>query len=785
MGSKRVLVILDYLRDSYIGHHKDGTLFNRFDQSSDGKYINNMVSLTAKNLGIADKISTKTIFAYPLVPNIIKENKRNPELNIYQPPTYQQVKENWEDIQNSITEYNPDAILVAGTISAKLLTGISSIAQLRSRETPVTVGEKTYTVLGSYSPGYVMSNPDSKRLASIDFEVLVNFLFKGSEIFNKKDTSYTTLTNKDVDKIVAILDMAINYHNTPDNPIGWDYETNTLSGTEPTSDILTTSLTFKEGTGVTFPIGHPDSPLSPEDRELVISKLIELYESDTYLVGHNVTFDELQTKTVFKDVNFKNTLDTLVAYYILISQDESVSKTLKALAIQYTDMGEYDALLDEYKNWFSLGFSNARGAKLKKTYGKPFIEKVYNSLNKEGSPEITDEDYLPFLTDDEKKRAYNLAIHLLEVYKEPKLVRNEHSNSEKFDYGWIPYRILTTYASGDTDATTRIHNRFLRDIKKNDEFYNLYVNHYPKLINTLTNIEKTGVTLDTEYLTEVGRVFNEELNNIYEQMLKTPEVRRTQAYKESLYTAGLEEKAKPPKERDKQVYKGYTDYRNPDDLKFSPSKALDAHYTLYYDKEHQLPIEKGYVTDGFLKKVRNKQVLETDVTYADFATSADAVKEIIKNNPDFEFAKLYQKFSRLNKLQSTYTYALISRADTQGKLHGKYVSTKTGTTRLASKDPNMQNISKPTNNPSDFDYEYPIKNAFLPDLAKGQDTIVNLDFSSQEAHLAAVVAHDESMIDAFLSGRDVHSDTASLVFDVPVEEVTKDQRQAAKRVVFG
>lgn len=782
MENKKVLVILDYIRDSYIGHHRNGEIFNRFDQSNDGKYLKGMTKLTAKDLGIDTPIDVKTIFAYPLIPNLIKENKRNPELNIYQPPTYQVVKESLPEIQKTISEYNPDAILLAGTLSAKLLTGVGSIAQLRSRETPVSVDGKSYTALGTYSPGYVMSNPDAKRLAKLDFEVLVNFLFKGLEIFKKAPVHYTTLTNKDVDKIIAVLDMAINYNNTPENPIGWDYETNTLSGTEPTSKILTVSLSFTEGTGITFPIDHPDNPLSTEDKARVVAKLIELYQSGTYLVGHNITFDEFQTKSIFGPVQFKSTLDTLVAYYILVSQDETVSKTLKALAIQYTDMGEYDSALDEFKNWFILGFTRARGAKLKKVYEKTFVEKVHLFLNK-GGAEIVDSDYLPFLNDDEKVSTYNLAVHLLDVFKEPKLIRNENSTSEKFDYSWIPYRILTTYASGDTDATVRIHKRFIDEIKKNPEFYNLYVNHYPKLINTLTNIEATGVTLDIDYLSEVGRVFKEELESIYNQMLETPEVRRTQDYKASLYEAGVEEKSKPVKERDSSIYKYYTTYK--DGLEFSPGKALDSHYTLFFDKEHQLPIEKGFVTDGFLKKIRNKQVLESDVTYEDFSTSSDAIEQVVKNNPDFEFAKLYQRYARLDKLQSTYTYALIARTDSKGKLHGKYVSTKTGTTRLASKDPNMQNISKSTNDPTAFDYNYPIKRAFLPNLSKGQDTIINLDFSSQEAHLAAVVAKDESMIDSFLNGRDVHKDTASLVFDVPVEEVTKDQRQAAKKVVFG
>lgn len=73
----------------------------------------------------------------------------------------------------------------------------------------------------------------------------------------------------------------------------------------------------------------------------------------------------------------------------------------------------------------------------------------------------------------------------------------------------------------------------------------------------------------------------------------------------------------------------------------------------------------------------------------------------------------------------------------------------------------------------------------IPNKELGHDTIINVDYSSQEAHLAAIVAKDKDMIRSFMSGEDVHKATAALMSGVPYDEVTKDQRSAAKKITFG
>lgn len=783
MTKKKIAFIQEYVRDAYVGHTAKGEVVNVFNRSQDGRFVKSLLELAKHARGITEDFTYESFYAFPEVPIAIKVNTRDLNLSIYQPPTLLQLKEHKEQLHQKIHDYDPDVIITMGGLASKSFLGVGSIAQARNRKSMVEVQGKEYPTFATYGPAYVLSNPNMKTVTQSDFETALSYLVNGEQSLVKNTNVYTTLYNTDVDKILALIKLAKAHATTPENAVAFDYETNSLSGTAEDSKIITVSMSFKPGTGITFPLDHPTSPLAPDDRERVVSALLDLFSYDAYLIGHNVSFDEAQTKTVLGPVQFKNTIDTLVGVYILISQEAEVPKGLKQMAMQYTDLGEYDNALDEFKSWFNEGFNSVRGAKLKATYKKTFVEKVALALNDEY--ELTADDYLPFLDEQDYAVVYQTAVRLLDKFGDPKEIRNEQDGSDKSDYSWIPYRVLADYASGDVNATIQLHHRFLKQLETNKELYDLYVSHYPALINTTTNIQSLGIALDVDYLSELNRVFTAELERIYDEMMATEAVKGAVRYKNDLYAKGLMEKAKAPKERDANLYKYYTKYKNEEDREFSPTDKTDLHYALFSNKDMWLPMEDTYLTPATVKKLRNHQILEDDITFMDWKTDKTTLEALVEAHPEQTFASLYQAYGRLAKLNSTYTTSLIEKADSKGMIHGQYLVTGTDTTRLSSKNPNMQNIAKATNNPDAFDYEYPIKNAFVTNPHKGQDTIVNLDFSSQEAHLAAVVGHDEGMIEAFLQGKDIHAETAALMYDIPVEDVTRDQRQSAKSVTFG
>lgn len=159
-----------------------------------------------------------------------------------------------------------------------------------------------------------------------------------------------------------------------------------------------------------------------------------------------------------------------------------------------------------------------------------------------------------------------------------------------------------------------------------------------------------------------------------------------------------------------------------------------------------------------------------------YSTSADVLEELAADNKICEYLLEHRQFS---KLKSTYTDALpqlISRKD--GRLHTSYNQTVTTTGRLSSSNPNLQNI------PIRTEEGNKIRHAFVAtDREKG--VLLSADYSQIELRLLAHCSRDDSLIDAFCSGEDIHTKTAASVFEVPIEGVTKDMRYKAKAVNFG
>ena len=158
------------------------------------------------------------------------------------------------------------------------------------------------------------------------------------------------------------------------------------------------------------------------------------------------------------------------------------------------------------------------------------------------------------------------------------------------------------------------------------------------------------------------------------------------------------------------------------------------------------------------------------------STSAEILEELANEYEICDFILQHRKFS---KLRSTYTDSLptlISKRD--GRIHTTYNQATTVTGRLSSSNPNLQNI------PIRSEEGNKIRNAFCPQ-DKENYLMLSADYSQIELRLLAHVADDEHLIEAFNNNIDVHTLTASRVFGVPIEEVTKDMRRKAKAVNFG
>ena len=138
---------------------------------------------------------------------------------------------------------------------------------------------------------------------------------------------------------------------------------------------------------------------------------------------------------------------------------------------------------------------------------------------------------------------------------------------------------------------------------------------------------------------------------------------------------------------------------------------------------------------------------------------------------------LIEDYRELTKLQSTYIEALPALIEPKtGRVHTDFNQTITATGRLSSSNPNLQNI------PIKTELGREIRASFIPE--KGFK-IVSADYSQVELRVIACLAKDENMMEVFRKGEDIHAATAAKIFNIPLNEVTKDQRSAAKEVNFG
>lgn len=157
------------------------------------------------------------------------------------------------------------------------------------------------------------------------------------------------------------------------------------------------------------------------------------------------------------------------------------------------------------------------------------------------------------------------------------------------------------------------------------------------------------------------------------------------------------------------------------------------------------------------------------------STNVEVLEELASEYPICRYLIDYRKYT---KLRTTYTDALpllVSLKDR--RIHTTYNQTVTATGRLSSSNPNLQNI------PIRTEEGNKLRNAFIAE--NENDFILSSDYSQIELRLLAHVSGDENLISAFNSDVDVHSLTASRVFDVPVEQVTKEMRYKSKAVNFG
>lgn len=279
----------------------------------------------------------------------------------------------------------------------------------------------------------------------------------------------------------------------------------------------------------------------------------------------------------------------------------------------------------------------------------------------------------------------------------------------------VPLDIATEYAASDAHQTMQLYPILQQELEKQNmvDLYNTI--EFP-LVDILLHMEYRGIFCDTNILHALGEHIAKELATIQNKIIAL---------------CG-------------EQYKGIN-LNSPKQL----GELLFEHL--------QLPPQK-------------KTIKKTG-----YSTDQEVLEKLALMHP---VPALIVQYRVLYKLLSTYIEALPTYINPETKkIHTTFSQTAVATGRLASSDPNLQNI--PTNS-----YEYKgqtIRSAFKPP----EDHIfLSADYSQIELRVLAYLSQDRVLIDAFLQNEDIHQRTASHIFDVPMNEVTYDQRQIGKRINF-
>ncbi|ACM60539.1 DNA polymerase I [Caldicellulosiruptor bescii] len=161
-------------------------------------------------------------------------------------------------------------------------------------------------------------------------------------------------------------------------------------------------------------------------------------------------------------------------------------------------------------------------------------------------------------------------------------------------------------------------------------------------------------------------------------------------------------------------------------------------------------------------------------TKTGYSTDAEVLEELFDKH---EIVPLILDYRMYTKILTTYCQGLLQAINpSSGRVHTTFIQTGTATGRLASSDPNLQNI------PVKYDEGKLIRKVFVPE---GGHVLIDADYSQIELRILAHISEDERLISAFKNNVDIHSQTAAEVFGVDIADVTPEMRSQAKAVNFG
>jgi DNA polymerase-1 len=277
----------------------------------------------------------------------------------------------------------------------------------------------------------------------------------------------------------------------------------------------------------------------------------------------------------------------------------------------------------------------------------------------------------------------------------------------------VPVSDAAEYAADDAEVILRLMPQLQKEMGEKQALH-LFEEVEMPLVSVLADMEMAGIALDTDYLQQMSKELDQRLNAIEDRIFEA---------------VGEPFNLNSPQQLSEALF---------DRLGLDP------------------PDRTRRTASGF------------------YSTAAGVLEALSGAHVVVDWVLEYRE---LSKLKSTYVDALPEQVNPRsGRVHTSYNQTGSVTGRIASSDPNLQNI------PIRTELGRQVRRAFVADTGF---QLLSVDYSQVELRIVAHVAQDQAMLDAFRAGQDIHSATAAAIYSVPIDSVTSEQRRHAKAINFG
>lgn len=577
-----------------------------------------------KQVGIT-KNDFEVQYAYNQIPQPKKVSKSGKQVFSYYDPKLSEAKESMDALNNAIVQGKPKVVIPTARLGCKMTLDVVSITKLRGVPEEVTF---THTETGEEYTTWVFPIFSVEYITAQPnnrglFETDIQTL--GRFVEQGEEAFRPKIGKYEVlEDDFSKVEELFTYIREHKPLVSWDLETNTLAPENKGSKVLVISISLEEGSGYTIIWDHKESKWTKEEKERLEELVKEFVANpEVYKVGQNIQYDIRFLMSAYGMKEFYNHMDTKIAYYLTVSQEASKSFRLSDIAHELTDMGGYDKPLED------------------------------------------------FVAEDIKEK------------RKEKIV-NEVDGSN-YNYEWIPTGLLYPYAAGDVDATLRVHNKLMENIKTREQWLDLYMKFYPRLTVALARMESNGLRIDDDYAKELQAAFAEENDRLIELMREQPAVQELEEQHRFLYEQGLAEWEKPPAERDKGIADLRNRYKNK--LIFNPNSPADKQRVLFKILGVKLPIHKDFVTD---KGMQRRPRTPDDLNWDEYSTSKKVLEEIIGGRYSEEakdVSRILLEYANIKTVRSTFVEKLPKRVLDDGNVHGSFNIVGTSTSRLSSSDP--------------------------------------------------------------------------------------------------